>query len=138
LSVLLDTSIWSLALRRKPGKSTPAEDRIRAEWEELAREGRVLIIGPVRQEILSGIRHAGQFERLRDQLREFPDLALRLEHYETAAELCNACRRRGIAAGATDSLIASVAHREGVPLFTTDADFGRMRRLLSFELHAAR
>jgi predicted nucleic acid-binding protein len=138
LSVLLDTSIWSLALRRRPARSTPAQERIRTEWEELAREGRLLILGAIRQEIFSGIRHQAQFDRLRDQLRAFPHLLLRTEHYETAAQLSNACRQEGIAAGPTDALIASVAHVERVPLFTADADFARFRRLLSFELHAPR
>ena len=138
MSVLLDTSVWSLALRRRPGQATPAEERIRKEWEELAREGRAVIIGAIRQETLSGIRHREQFEKLRTQLRAFPDLPVRTEHYETAAELSNACRRKGIAAGPTDALIAAVAHLEEIPLFTVDTDFARLRRLLVFELHAPR
>ena len=138
MSILVDTSVWSLALRRRPGRSTPAEERIRAEWSELAREGRVLIVGAIRQEILTGIRHREQFEKLRAQLRAFTDLPLGTEHYETAADLSNACRAKGIAAGATDALLASVAHLEHVPLFTADGDFARLRRLVSFELHSAR
>ena len=138
MSILLDTSVWSLALRRKPGRSTPAQERIRAEWEELAREGRVVIIGAVRQEILSGIRHREQFDKLRAQLRAFPDLPLGTEHYETAAELSNACRRKGVTATPTDALIAAVAHLEKVRLFTADGDFARLQRLLPFELHAPR
>ena len=73
MKVLIDTSVWSLALRRRP----------RVENEEVVRElaalvddGRVVMIGPVRQELLSGLRERAQFERLREHLRAFRDLEL--------------------------------------------------------------
>lgn len=98
----------------------------------------MVLLGPVRQEILSGIRHTQEFDKLRTHLRAFPDLALETDHYEGAAELSNACRRKGVAAGPIDALIASVAHRGGLPLFTTVRDFGRLRRFLPFDLHTPR
>ncbi len=51
--VLVDTSVWSLALRRKPEHLSPREQLLVAEWSELVREGRVQMIGPIRQELLS-------------------------------------------------------------------------------------
>ncbi len=67
MNVLVDTSVWSLALRRKAPHGTSAE----RELVELISEGRVLMIGAIRQELLSGIRATAQFEKLRDSLRAF-------------------------------------------------------------------
>lgn len=52
--VLADTSIWSLALRRRSEDLNRAERRLLSEWFELVRDGRVRLMGPIRQEILSG------------------------------------------------------------------------------------
>ena len=65
MNVLVDTSVWSLALRRNKPRGT-AEER---ELTELIREGRVAIIGPIRQELLSGVKTLAQFRTLRDRLR---------------------------------------------------------------------
>ncbi len=60
MKVLADTSVWSLALRRKH----PPQNPFVAELSELIREARVRMIGPVRQELLSGIPSRSQFEAL--------------------------------------------------------------------------
>jgi predicted nucleic acid-binding protein len=72
MNVLVDTSVWSLALRRNSPRGTAAE----MELAELIREGRVLMLGAIRQELLSGIRSNEQFKRLRDGLRAFSDIVL--------------------------------------------------------------
>ena len=72
MNVLVDTSVWSLALRRKPEGLTAPERLIVDELADLTREGRVRVIGLVRQELLSGIRSAAQYEKLRLALRAFP------------------------------------------------------------------
>jgi hypothetical protein len=69
--VLVDTSIWSLALRRGQAVSPEA-----GELGRLVAEGLVEIIGPIRQEILSGISQPRQFEMLRSQMEAFEDLPL--------------------------------------------------------------
>ncbi len=73
MRVIVDTSIWSLALRR----NTPddAVDIIN-HFRDLITDGRVVLLGVIRQEILSGIRHLEQFTRLRDHLCAFPNLEL--------------------------------------------------------------
>ena len=68
MNVLVDTSVWSLALRRTSVVGDPAK----IELEQLVEDGRAAIIGPIREEILSGIRTATQFELLRNHLRAFP------------------------------------------------------------------
>ena len=77
MRVLVDTSVWSLALRRKPADLNPEERQIVAEWSDLVRDGRVQVIGPIRQEILSGIRDRGQFEALQRRLSAFPDAQIK-------------------------------------------------------------
>lgn len=118
MSVLVDTSIWSLGFRRRePGYPEVLELRA------LIQARRAKLIGPVRQEILSGIRERSQFDALRADLSSFPDLGLRTRDFEKAAEFYNLCRGRGIQGSKTDFLICAVAERHGMPIFTTDLDF---------------
>jgi len=131
---LVDTSVWSLALRRN-NLSNSAEAR---ELTELIREGRASIIGPIRQELLSGIKNKRQFELLKVRLRSFPDWDLTADDFEVAAEFFNRCRANGIQGSNTDLLICAAAHRRGQSVFTTDADFARFARVIPVFLHAMR
>jgi len=133
--VLVDTSVWSLALRRKTSADDPPEV---LELAELIREHRVEMMGPVRQELLSGIRSNTQFAKLRNRLRAFPDLLLSHEDYELAAEFFNTCRSKGVQGSNTDFLICAVAHRRGLSVFTTDKDFGRFQQHIPLRLHPVR
>jgi hypothetical protein len=116
-----------------PGDSAEA-----AELLELIRELRVQMIGPIRQEILSGIRSSAQFSTLRDHLRAFPDLELLSRDYEHAAEFYNVCRSKGIQGSNTDFLICAIAARLKIPIFTTDADFTLFQQHLPITLHSPR
>ena len=119
MRVLVDTSVWSLALRRDPhGHHQSAE-----ELKALVADHRVEMIGPIRQELLSGIRNASQFERLQNHLTAFPDIPIGTEDYEMAAKFYNLCRSKGIQGSNTDFLICSVAARNHLAIFTTDKDF---------------
>jgi predicted nucleic acid-binding protein len=134
MNVLVDTSVWSLALRR----STPRQDPIEGELRDLILEGRVLLVGPVRQELLTGIRAPAQFRKLRDVLAAFPDEPITREDYEDAASCFNRCRARGIQGSNTDFLLCAIALRLGVPLFTTDRDFDHFAKVLRVHRHAPR
>lgn len=105
------------------------------ELEALVADGRVAMIGPIRQEVLSGVREQSQFDRLREQLRGFPDTELGVEDYEEAASFFNRCRQRGIQGSNTDFLICAAAARNGFAIFTTDADFRRFATILPIALH---
>jgi predicted nucleic acid-binding protein len=131
MKVLVDTSVWSLALRRRTHSAAPAVGQLR--W--LIDQGRVAMIGPIRQELLSGIRMPESFERLRDQLRPFRDESLEMDDFERAAEHFNTCRTRGIQGSNTDFLICAVAERRTMPILTTDADFTRFAAVLPITLH---
>lgn len=133
--VLVDTPIWSLALRRQTHHLNPGQQRLKHLLRELIEEGRAELIGPVRQELLSGLREEAQFRRLRDQLRAFPDVPLELEDYEEAAIMSNRCRASGIAASSVDMLICAIAVRRGWSVFTIDRDFRRYEELLGTRLH---
>ena len=130
MNVLVDTSVWSLALRR----ARRIDDAVPRELAELIQEGRVTIIGPVRQELLSGIKSRPQFEQLREHLRAFPDLELDSVDYEDAAAAYNRCRERGIQGSNTDFVICAVALRRDLAIFTTDGDFKLFARALRFQL----
>lgn len=102
--------------------------------EELIREGRVTLIGPIRQEILSGIPERKQFERLRTRLAAFEDLPLERRHFETAAQFCNTCRSKGIQGSLVDFLICAVGHLESLQILTVDDDFELYQKHLDISL----
>jgi predicted nucleic acid-binding protein len=136
--VLVDTPIWSLALRRRAADlMNPREQRLSSALRELIEDGRAQLVGPVRQELLSGIREEASFKKLRDQLRAFEQVPLEVADYEEAARLNNQCRARGIAGSAIDFLICAVALRRGWQIFTTDRDFPRYAAVLPLKLYDA-
>ena len=130
MKVLVDTSVWSLAFRRR----APADASVEV-LRRLITAGRAAIVGPIRQEILSGIRDGKVFERLRDQLASFPDEPIVTADYERAAEFFNACRRRGLQGSNTDFLLCAVANRHRMPLLTTDDDFAHYAGVVPLTLY---
>jgi len=132
MKVLVDTAIWSLVLRRR---RRPEKEPIASELASLVEDGRVVMIGPIRQELLSGIRERAQFERLREHLRAFPDMEIMSDDYEEAATFFNRCREKGIQGSNTDFLICAIAARNELSIFTTDNDFRRFANVLPIVLH---
>jgi hypothetical protein len=125
VTLLVDTSVWSLALRRDGDVALP---QVRALREALLGESVVVTTGLVLQELLQGFaapkaRHA--------ITQVFGALAFiqpdRQDHVD-AAELRNTCRRAGVQLGTIDALLAQLCIRHGLTLLTTDQDF----------IHAAR
>jgi len=133
MRVLIDTSVWSIGLRR-PDRSENAV--IVQQLRALVKAGLAAIIGPVRQELLSGIKEKAQFDRIRDELRGFIDIDITVDDYETAASICNACRSRGIQGSPIDFLICAIAVRHELAIFTTDADFTHYAKVLPITLYA--
>ena len=121
MKVIVDTSVWSLALRRKK-KQARNEIRI---LESLINGQNVCMLGPIRQEILSGIKDNKQFEKLRDYLSAFDDHKISIRDYERAAEFYNSCRSKGIQGSNIDFLICAVSVNNRFPIFSTDKDFER-------------
>jgi predicted nucleic acid-binding protein len=129
MSVLVDTPVWSLLFRRKGPRGAEV-----AQLRDLVQRGQAQIIGPIRQEILSGMRTAEQFMRVRDGLRAFPDVPLGETDFERAAEFYNLCRSKGIQGSNTDFLICAVAELNGLQILTTDKDFAGFAAHLPIEL----
>jgi predicted nucleic acid-binding protein len=131
MKVLVDTSVWSLALRRKRQR-TPSEAE---ELRNLISDRRVQIIGPIRQELLSGIRDEAQCDVLERHLAAFPDLPITTDDYITAAQFFNRCRAKGVQGSNTDFLICAVAVRNRFAIFTTDKDFQQFAKHLPVTLY---
>jgi len=129
MKVLVDTCIWSAALRHKE-----PDLELSNKLKDLISDGRVSIIGPIRQEILSGISSRKQFHKLKKILSSFEDITLKTEHFEKAAEFSNICRKKGIQGSTIDFLICAVAHLEDLAIFTTDSDFENYSKFLPIEL----
>lgn len=121
MNVLVDTSVWSLALRRQHGQMSDSQVVTVSRLTELIRDNRVVLIGPVRQELLSGVRDDRAFESLQSNLAYFSDEPLRTADFEYAARCFNRCRAAGIASSAVDMLICAVAIQRSLSVYTTDS-----------------
>jgi predicted nucleic acid-binding protein len=132
--VLVDTPLWSLALRRRAVDLGSEERRFTQTLYELIRESRVQLLGVTRQEVLSGIREETQFLKIRNSLRAFEDVPLAVEDYESAAEISNQCRKKGIVGSPIDMLICAASLRHRWAIFSTDLDFLHYAKVAPIEL----
>jgi len=129
MKILVDTCIWSRVLRHKKPNVELAN-----KLKDMINDGRVVIIGPIRQEILSGIPKKEQFRKLQRMLSSFEDILLKSEHFVKAAEFSNVCKSKGIQGSTTDFLICAVAYLENFLIFTTDIDFKNYKKYLPIKL----
>jgi hypothetical protein len=125
-----------LALRKQP--KTEIDKLLIKELTELIRELRVLMIGPIRQELLSGISDKKKFKKLQKELRAFDDAELTTEQYELAALYSNECRRHGIQGSHTDFLLCAASIKNNCPIFTLDKDFNLYKEHIKINLHVVR
>lgn len=135
--ILVDTPVWSLALRRRATDLSAAEESLTRALYELVLQHRVQLLGSTRQEVLSGIREPSQFRRIRDYLRDFPNVSLESEVYEEAARVSNDCRRAGVATTPVDMLMCAVSLRHSWEIFTTDRDFIHYGRVVPLQMFTA-
>ncbi|MGV1098570.1 type II toxin-antitoxin system VapC family toxin [Thiovibrio sp. JS02] len=134
MKIIVDTCIWSFALRRNESKSSNLVD----ELSELISEVRVQLIGPIRQELLSGIKSKTQFNKLKKHLSAFPDLPLLSNDFELAADFFNLARSKGIQGSNTDFIICSLAYSHKMSIFTSDKDFESYATVLPIKLYEPR
>lgn len=136
MRVVVDTPIWSLALRRQRRRQLAAPQRaLVLLLRDLIVEGDAVLLGAVRQELLTGVASAEAFAAIQEHLRGFDDLPPDIEDYERAAGYANECTRAGIATSSIDMLICAVAGGRDLPILTTDEDFGRYARRLPIRLY---
>ena len=119
MNVLVDTSVWSLALRRDKPEATREVLALGAAVER----GSVCLIGAILQEVLQGFPSLDRSRRLAEALAPFPLLALHRGDFVYAAEIRNKCRAKGLSISTVDAQIAAAAINHRCTLLTTDADF---------------
>jgi predicted nucleic acid-binding protein len=136
VNVLVDTCVWSLALRRRAENRSARETAQVESLNAAIERGSVKVIGIVRQELLTGIKTRQQIENLKEFMDAFPDVEIASEDYIEAAKLGNACYAKGVAPSVVDMLLCAVANRQGWEIFTTDPDFERYSRILDLRLHS--
>jgi predicted nucleic acid-binding protein len=123
VDLFVDTSVWSLALRRDVSADEPAVERLRQALE--TGEG-VFTTGLVLQELLQGFGGPKARDAIVERFGALPLLVPdRVDHVE-AADLRNACRRHGIQVGTIDALLAQLCRRHELIMLTTDRDFELM------------
>ena len=124
MNVLVDTSVWSLALRRDRPAASREVETLRAAIER----GDACLLGIVLQEVLQGFPSLDRTRRLVDYLSPFPLLALHRGDYVYAAEIRNRCRAKGLAVSTVDAQIAAAAINHRCALLTVDKDFEGISR----------
>ena len=124
MNLVVDTSVWSLVLRRP--RVDEDDPHVRAFRRHLESGDGLFLIGSILQELLDGLRSPKQFDRLLALLDPFPLLDVDRRTYVAAARLRAVCRAKGVAAGPVDFLIAATCCEHGFPLLTADTDFGRI------------
>jgi predicted nucleic acid-binding protein len=131
VSLFVDTSVWSLALRRDaPGDVAEAEFLLRA----IDRGDALLTAGLVLQELLQGFSGPRSRELILEHFAALPLVVPDREDHVNAAELRNACRRSGSQIGTIDALIAQLCIRHELTLLTTDRDFGAVAAVSSLKV----
>jgi predicted nucleic acid-binding protein len=128
--ILVGTCVWSLALRG----NTTREATIAEQLTQLIDDNQVKIIGPIRQELLSGYSQKKAYDKLRQKLTYFPNEQILDCDYECAAEYSNICRVKGVQGSHIDFLICAVAVRLKLKIYTTDKDFKNYSKYLPISL----
>ena len=135
MKVLVDTCVWSLSLRRRKGTAelSGKELQLVTALSEGIRDGRVVMVGAVRQELLSGIRDEIQFEKLRSILEAFPDEPMTTAIHVEAARLDNLCGAKGVQCGEVDMLLCAAALHYGWTILTSDTGLLRCIEVIETE-----
>ena len=123
MNLFVDTSVWSLALRRDPPARRPEIERLGRALDE--GEG-VFTSGLVLQELLQGFSGPRARDLILERFAPLPLLVPDRQDHVRAAEVRNACRREGLQIGTIDALLAELCMRHGLVMLTTDADFARV------------
>ena len=131
MKVIVDTDIWSEALRKKIHRKS----KYIAELIDLINESRVQMLGPIRMEVLCGIREIQKFEKLKLAISKYPDGRLNEPVFVAAASMFNSCRSKGIQGSKTDFIICAYSVLHKMAIFTKNKDFIHYQKHLPIELH---
>lgn len=125
MKVIVDTSIWSLALRRHAPSMNPETEVLRKIIEQ---GENIFLLGIILQEILQGVKEPVAFKRIKEHFDAFPMLEITREIYVKAAELKNHLSKKGIQVSTIDALIAAAAISNECYMFTNDKDFNHIAK----------
>ena len=120
MTLLVDTSVWSLAFRRDQASTAP---QVRALRSALEGDEIVVTTGLVLQELLQGFTGPRARKNLIERFAALPLVGPDRQDHIDAADLRNACRRAGVQLGTIDALLAQLCIRHDLTLLTTDKDF---------------
>ncbi|MCW7466050.1 PIN domain-containing protein [Leptospira levettii] len=123
MNLLIDTSVWSEALRRK-NKSVNSEDTFL--YQIIKNEEEIFLTGIILQEILTGIKNQKLFDDINNQLRFFNFVTPTNKDHILAAQLRNDLAKKGLAVASIDVLIAQIAISNNLTLATYDSDFEKI------------
>ena len=126
MNLLVDTSVWSLVLRRDAPAGVPEAEFLRAA---LARGDSIVTTGLVLQEILQGVAGAKMRTAIQERFAALPFLVPDRSDHIRAADLHGAARRKGIQVGTVDALLAALCLRHDLTMLSTDADFKDLRKV---------
>ena len=125
MSLFVDTSVWSLALRRDSSGEAPEPGRLR---EALASREAVYTAGIVLQELLQGFRGPTARDAIVQRFASLPMIVPDRDDHVAAADIRNTCRRHGVQLGTVDALLARLCLHHDLELLTTDGDFHHASR----------
>jgi len=125
LTTFVDTSVWSLALRR----DSPPDVSELKELERALQAGTVVSTGLVLQELLQGFQRPRAHQQIVDRFRALPLTIPDRDDHIGAADLRIRCRRRGVQAGTIDALLAQLCIRHDLVMLTTDRDFAAISKI---------
>lgn len=131
MSYLVDTSVWSLALRRDAPDSIP-------EVVELGRAleagDEIFVTGLVLQELLQGFNKPKAYDQIIEYFESLPFIVPERDDYIRAANLRNRCRKKGIQVGTIDVLLAQLCIDREIEILTTDKDFLQIAKVASLKV----
>ena len=131
MTLFVDTSVWSLALRRDAPRRTPEVETLA---EQLTSGGPVFTTGLVLQELLQGFAGPKARTVIIQRFAALPFLVPDRNDDVKAAELRNRCRRNGVQVGTIDALLSQLCIHHKLVMLTTDRDFGRVARHSSLKV----
>lgn len=120
MTLFVDTSVWSLALRRD---ALSAEPEVQALKDALLGADVVVTTGLVLQELLQGFSGPKASAQIVERFAALPLLQPDRDDHILAAELRNTCRRAGVKVGTVDAVLAQLCIRHDLVLLSTDRDF---------------
>jgi predicted nucleic acid-binding protein len=130
LSVFVDTSVWSLALRRDAPPDLPEVNELRRSLDA----GSIYCTGLVLQELLQGFTKPKAHKQIISHFSALPLLIPDRDDHIHAAQLRNRCRRQGVQTGTIDALLAQLCVRYDLTMLTTDNDFHNMASVVSLSV----